>query len=261
MRGWMQVSKVVRIKDVIIGEGITKICIPMVGETISLLIDEASFLKDLDFDVVEWRVDFYEDAMNIEKVKGALQKIREIIIDKPIIFTFRSAKEGGNKNVSTEFYVELNKAITETKLVEVIDVELFMNEGAIKELVEIAHANDVRVIISNHDFYKTPPKEEIIARLFRAFQLGGDLPKIAVMPTCAADVITLLDATRIMKEQYADGPIITISMAGKGVISRLSGELFGSALTFGAAKNISAPGQIFAEDLRRTMELLHRHLG
>lgn len=253
-------KKVVTIKNVKIGEGVPKICVPMVGETIDQLVEEANFLKNLDLDVVEWRVDFFENVTNIDKVKEALQAIRTVLTDKPIIFTFRSAKEGGQKEVSTEFYFELNKRIVETKQVEVIDVELFNEEEDVKDLVEAAHINGLAVIISNHDFKKTPSKEEIISRLRKAAELGGDLPKIAVMPTCAADVITLLDATRIMNEEYAKGPIITMSMAGKGVISRLSGEIFGSALTFGAAKKVSAPGQISVVDLRKTIQLLHNNL-
>jgi len=253
-------KKVVKIKDVIIGEGLPKICVPMVGETIPELIEEANFLKELDLDVVEWRVDFFKDVTNIDKVKEALKAIREVLVDSPIVFTFRSAKEGGQKEVTSTFYVELNKSIARTKLVEVIDVELFNNEKDVKDLVEAAHENGVVVIISNHDFHKTPEKEEIISRLRKAQELGGDLPKIAVMPTCAKDVITLLDATRIMNEEYADGPIITMSMAGKGIISRLSGELFGSALTFGAAKKASAPGQISVVDLRKSIELLHNNI-
>lgn len=253
-------SKVVTIKGVTIGKGLPKICVPMVGETIPQLTLEANYLKDLDLDVIEWRVDFFKDVRDIDKVKSALQAIRTILVDKPIIFTFRSAKEGGQTEVSKTFYVELNKSIAGSKLVDVIDVELFNDEKDVKALIETAHANGVAVIISNHDFDKTPPKEEIISRLRKAQELGGDIPKIAVMPTCAADVITLLDATRIMKEEYADCPIITMSMAGKGVISRLSGELFGSDLTFGAAKKVSAPGQISVVDLRKTIELLHNNL-
>jgi len=250
-------KKIVKIKDVIIGEGLPKICVPMVGETIPELVEEAEFLKDMDLDVIEWRVDFFKDVTNINKVKQALQVIRTVLSLKPIIFTFRSAKEGGQKEVATEFYVELNKLVAQSKLVEVIDVELFNDEKDVKELVNVAHASGVAVIISNHDFHKTPEKEEIISRLCKAQELGGDIPKIAVMPTCARDVITLLDATRIMNEKYAIGPIITISMAGKGIISRISGELFGSALTFGSGNKVSAPGQISVVELRKTIKLLN----
>ncbi|MBU3102113.1 MULTISPECIES: type I 3-dehydroquinate dehydratase [Clostridium] len=253
-------KKIVKLKKITIGEGIPKICIPMVGETISELLKEAEILKDIDFDVLEWRVDFFKDVANIDNVKKALHGIRAVLGEKPIIFTFRTAKEGGQKEVTTEFYFALNKAIVTSKLVEVIDVELLSGEKDILELVNIAHKNDIFVIISNHDFEKTPGKEEIISRLCKAQDLGGDIPKIAVMPTCAADVITLLDATRIMNEKYANGPIISISMAGKGIISRLSGELFGSALTFAAAKKSSAPGQISAVELRKIITLLHNNI-
>lgn len=253
-------GKIVTIKGVDIGKGLPKICVPMVGETTEDLIEEANFLKNIDTDVVEWRVDFFKEVMNIDKVKESLKLIRKIIPYKPMIFTFRSAKEGGEAKVTKEFYVELNKTIAETKLVDVIDVELFNDEKDIKELVSAAHKNGAVVIISNHDFNKTPTKEEIISRLRKAQELGGDIPKIAVMPKSIHDVITLLDATNIMKEKYANCPIITMSMAGKGVISRISGEIFGSDLTFGAAKKASAPGQISVTDLRKAIELLHNNL-
>ncbi len=57
-------------------------------------------------------------------------------------------------------------------------------------------------------------------------------------------MLTLLAATPEMQEQYADRPIITMSMAKTGVISRLAGEVFGSAATFGAVKKASAPANL-----------------
>ncbi|MDP4105173.1 MAG: type I 3-dehydroquinate dehydratase [Bacillota bacterium] len=253
-------KKTVTVKGITIGEGAPKVCVPMVGENLQQLIEEAELLKTLDLDVVEWRVDFFEQVEEIEKVKAALAEIRSILPDTPLIFTFRSAKEGGEKEITPEYYVELNKAIAETRQADIIDVELFSEENGVHALIEAAHAKNVYVIISNHDFAKTPSKEEIISRLRKAQELGGDLPKIAVMPNNTADVLTLLEATSVMFEQYADRPIITMSMSGKGMISRLSGELFGSALTFGAAKKASAPGQVAVAELQNVLSLLHTNL-
>ncbi|MEH6991928.1 type I 3-dehydroquinate dehydratase [Neobacillus drentensis] len=250
----------VSIKGISIGEGAPKICVPMVGKTIPELTEEAEFLKATDLDVVEWRVDFFDDVEDLEKVKDALGAIRSILYETPLVFTFRSAKEGGEKEVSTEYYFELNKVMVESGQIDIVDVELFNDEEEIKLLISAAHDNKVYVIISNHDFDKTPDKEEIISRLRKAQNLGGDLPKIAVMPKSAADVLTLLDATNTMNEQYADRPIITMSMAGKGLISRLAGEIFGSALTFGAAKKASAPGQVPVTELRNILSLINRSL-
>ena len=116
------VVKSVIVKGVTIGDSIPKVCVPMVGETVSQLIEEAAFLKTIDLDVVEWRVDFFEDSEKVDAVKAALTEIRAILKEKPLIFTFRSAKEGGNKQVSEEYYLDLNKAVTETGLVDIIDV-------------------------------------------------------------------------------------------------------------------------------------------
>ncbi|MDR4945732.1 type I 3-dehydroquinate dehydratase [Neobacillus cucumis] len=253
-------TKTIAVRGITLGEGAPKICVPMVGTSLNQLIEEANYLKTLDLDVVEWRVDFFEHVEELEKVKEALREIRAILTETPLVFTFRSAKEGGEKEVSTAFYFELNKAIAETGLVDIVDVELFNEESNVKELIHAAHAKNVFVIISNHDFHGTPAKEEIITRLRKAQELGGDLPKIAVMPNSTADVLTLLDATTTMNEQYADRPIITMSMSGKGVISRLAGEIFGSALTFGAAKKASAPGQVAVQELRSVLNLLHTSL-
>ena len=257
---WEQMTKTVTVRDIVIGEDTPKICVPLVGETHAQLKEEAEFLKTIDLDLVEWRVDFFDKVEEIEQVKKALVEIRTLLPNTPLIFTFRSHKEGGNKEISTSFYFQLNKTTAETGMVDIIDVELFHDEQEVLAIIEKAHAKNVFVIISNHDFEKTPTKEEIISRLRKAQALGGDIPKIAVMPTSAADVLTLLDATNTMKEQYADRPFITMSMAGRGVISRLAGEVFGSAVTFGAAKKASAPGQVNVKELRSVLNLLHESL-
>ena len=74
-------------------------------------------------------------------------------------------------------------------------------------------------------------------------EYGADIPKIAVMPQSVDDLIVLLDATNTMKTKYADRPFITMSMSGTGLVSRLAGAVFGSACTFGAGIEASAPGK------------------
>ncbi|NLL81887.1 MAG: type I 3-dehydroquinate dehydratase, partial [Tissierellia bacterium] len=109
-------------------------------------------------------------------------------------------------------------------------------------------------------FFKTPEKDEIVSRLRKMQNMGADIPKIAVMPQSTEDVLTLLAATNEMHTKYADRPIITMSMGPLGVISRLSGELLGSSMTFGALGALSAPGQIPVDELITTLEILHKAL-
>ena len=237
-----------------------RVCVPIVGKAKTDILEEAKNITTLPVDVVEWRVDWYEDIFDFAKTEATMQALREVLGEMPILFTFRTSKEGGEKAIETETYVELNQNAAKTGLIDLVDVEAFTGDEAVKAIVEIAHANGVKVIASNHDFHKTPAKEEIVSRLRKMQELGADIPKIAVMPQNTKDVLTLLAATEEMASEYADRPIITMSMSGTGVISRLCGEVFGSALTFGAVGKVSAPGQMGIEDLTTVIGLLHKSL-
>lgn len=250
----------VKVRNIEIGAGIPKICVPIVGITREEILAAAENIKSTKADVVEWRVDWYEDIFDFTKTEATMQALREVLGEMPILFTFRTSKEGGEKAIETEAYVELNQNAAKTGLVDLVDVEAFTGDDVVKAVVEIAHENGVKVIASNHDFHKTPAKEEIVSRLRKMQELGADIPKIAVMPQNKKDVLTLLAATEEMVSEYADRPIITMSMSGTGVISRLCGEVFGSALTFGAVGKVSAPGQMGIEDLTTVLGLLHKSL-
>lgn len=250
----------VKVRNVEIGTGIPKICVPIVGVTKDEILKAAETIKTTAADVVEWRVDWYEDIFDFGKTEETMKELREVLGDTPILFTFRTSKEGGEKSIETDTYVELNQKAACTGLIDLVDIEAFTGDDAVKAVVAAAHENGVKVIASNHDFHKTPDQDEIVTRLRKMQELGADLPKIAVMPQNKKDVLTLLQATEEMVSEYADRPIITMSMSGQGVISRLCGEVFGSALTFGAVGKASAPGQMGAEDLSTVLGLLHKSL-
>ena len=250
----------VKIRDIEIGAGAPKIIVPIVGITKEDIIEEAKTFDSIPVDVVEWRADWFEDVFNTEKVIATAKKLQNLLQDIPVLFTFRTSKEGGEKEISPKDYVALNIAVADSGYVDLIDVEAFTGDDIVTDMITRAHAAGVKVIASNHDFFKTPEKDEIVRRLCKMQELGADIPKIAVMPTCRQDVLTLLGATLEMQEHYADRPIITMSMAGTGIVSRLTGESFGSALTFGAASKASAPGQIGVEQLKQVLDIIHSSL-
>ncbi|WP_277584838.1 type I 3-dehydroquinate dehydratase [Psychrobacillus antarcticus] len=247
--------QIVSIRDVHIGKGVPKVIVPLMGTTLKELLFEIKTIKRLNLDIVEWRADLLEDIEDLTKVKQTLSVLREELYPIPLLFTFRTHREGGNKTIEDSYYETLLVEVMKTKEIDLLDVELFSPK--VMEIMESAKENDVVIIMSNHDFDKTPAKEEIIWRLKRMQELGAHIPKIAVMPNNPSDVLTLLDATYTMQSVYADRPIITMSMAATGAISRLAGEIFGSVATFGAGVSSSAPGQIPASDLKYILELLH----
>lgn len=250
----------VKVRNIEIGSGVPKICVPIVGVTKDEIIAEAKTFDSIPVDVVEWRVDWFEGVFEFDKVEDVLKDLREVLKDTPILFTFRTSKEGGEKAIDNDVYVELNQNAAKTGLIDLVDVEMFTGEAEVAAIIETAHSCGVKVVASNHDFHKTPEKDEIVSRLCKMQEAGADIPKIAVMPQNKKDVLTLLAATEEMYTEHADRPIITMSMAGTGVVSRLCGEVFGSALTFGAAGKASAPGQMGVEDLKTVLSLLHKSL-
>lgn len=247
----------IKVRDIEIGAGAPKIIVPIIGVTKEDILNEAKTFDSIPVDVVEWRVDWFEHVFEFDKVEDVLKELRTALGNIPLLLTFRTKKEGGEKAIDTKDYKELNLRAAKTGYVDFIDVEIFTGNDVVREIIDGAHAAGVRIIASNHDFFKTPAKSDIIYRLRKMQDMGADIPKIAVMPQSKRDVLTLLCATEEMVTDYADRPIITMSMAGTGVISRLCGEVFGSSMTFGAAKKASAPGQMGVNDLNTVLDLLH----
>lgn len=247
--------KTVTVDHITIGDGLPKIIVPMVGNTAEELEKEAELIHTLDCDLVEWRIDFFEQVSNFQAVASLSHNLKAIL-EKPLLITFRTKNEGGVYDLSESDYFELYKTIISNGNLNLLDVELFMPEKQVNELIDLAHKNEIKIIMCNHDFQKTPEKEEIIHRLRSMQDKGADICKIAVMPTASEDVLTLLDATREMFETYAQVPLITMSMGALGMISRVSGQVFGSAATFGSATTASAPGQVPVVELRKMLETL-----
>ena len=253
-------GNVIEVRGVKIGEGIPKIIVPIVGVTKEEILAAAASFQEVRLDIVEWRVDWFEDVFDFAKVEDVMKDLRAALGSTPILFTFRTSKEGGEKPIEPADYAKLNISAAQTGLVDMIDVEAFTGDEIVKEIIAGAHAAGVKVVASNHDFGKTPEKDDIVGRLRKMQELGADIPKIAVMPKNKKDVLVLLSATEEMATDYADRPIITMSMAGTGLISRLCGEVFGSSYTFGAVGKASAPGQMNAADLDTVLNLIHNSL-
>ncbi len=248
----------VKLRSVTLGEGIPKICVPLVGRDIEELRQGCAALKPGDYDVVELRIDWLDDVESPDAVKAAIAAVRTALPDSaPLLFTFRTLKEGGNRAIEPDAYEALIALAVSTGLVDAIDVEMFTERAHLKRIVANAHKAGIKVVMSSHDFGKTPPREEIVGRLVTQQELDADVVKIAVMPRSRRDVVTLIEATEEFTTHKARKPAITMSMGGLGVVSRLTGEAFGSCLTFGAVGTASAPGQVNAHNLKSVLELVH----
>ncbi len=252
-------SGMVEVRGIRIGEGIPKVCIPVMGMNCEEILISAGQVLKAKPDLLEWRADWFLKMHTAEELLPVLEKLREAVGELPLLFTIRTAAEGGEAEIDGTVYARINRKVILSGRIDLVDIELLQKENIVSRLLEEARAAGVKTVISNHDFSATPKKEELVKRLLRMRQLGADIPKIAVMPRDTGDLLALLAATREAVERYSIGPVITMSMGQTGVLSRCCGEIFGSAVTFASAGQASAPGQMEAEDLQILLKLFHKY--
>ena len=246
----------VKIRNILLGEGVPKIAVPNVGSTEEEILTSTKEIAAVKPDLMEWRIDYY--AAGIEDTAQLIdtgRKIRELIGELPLLVTFRTKSEGGVCQLEENRYLDLVDQIIVNRLGDAVDIELFHEEKRIESLVSEAKNYNVVVIMSNHDFEKVPAKDVIEFRLKKMANLGADVPKLACMPHNVEDVLTLLEATNAVHNEI-ENPIITMAMGDIGKVTRIAGQVFGSSLSFGAVGKSSAPGQLSIEELRKAEKYL-----
>ncbi|EJE99965.1 type I 3-dehydroquinate dehydratase [Liquorilactobacillus mali] len=244
--------KSTKIRNVILGKGRPKIAVPVTGKTEQKILEEAREIVAKKPDLIEWRIDFFQDVTDFTTLADIAAKIRNIIKDTALLVTFRTYQEGGNLNLPDEEYFKIIRTLIENRLGDAVDIERYHDEKNLAPLLTLSKTKQVIIIMSNHDFYKTPSKHTIVERLQSMEKFGADVAKIAVMPIDKKDVLELLSATQEASESI-DIPIITMSMGDLGKVSRICGETFGSSLTFASVTAASAPGQIELTHLRQEL--------
>ncbi|MDZ5783931.1 type I 3-dehydroquinate dehydratase [Marinococcus luteus] len=229
------------------------VCVPLIGISENELLDEIKQIIQKEPDLIEWRADFFEDIGNFEKVLDALEQVRKEIGDIPLLFTIRSIHEGGQKiELNENDKIELIKRVCATRHIDFIDYELENNKEHIEEVRKNADKNNIKLILSFHNFHQTPSEEEMLAKLHKAGNNKADIAKLAVMPNNMTDVLAVLQVTEKTNDELAI-PVVTMAMGSDGAITRLAGWKTGSLFTFGIGKGSSAPGQVPIE-LIKSME-------
>lgn len=258
----MQTSKPITLKgQPVAGGKFPLICTPLVGRSLEKIMAELDVVLAKKPDVLEWRVDFFEQIGDTAAVIAAAQAIKTKAGATPLLFTRRSTLEGGEKIALNESQViALYSAVCESRSIDLIDYEMANDATNIAQVRATAKAHEIGLVLSFHNFSYTPGLETLAAKFLMADQLGADVAKVAVMPRNLDDVLTLLTATHEASKKLRI-PLISMSMGPLGSLTRLFGWTFGSALTFAVGAASSAPGQVPIEDLNSVLAILQKSMG
>jgi len=240
--------------------GPTRVIVPIVATSARAAQDQAIVIADTDADMVEWRADYLTEQAKIsrgiritrlpeaDRLVALASILRVLVAPKPLIFTWRTADEGGKASpYGDSNYEAVTRAVIAAHAASLVDVQV--RQPSALRLIEEAHNYKVPVIGSWHDVVRTPSEESMVKTLAMMEEAGVDVVKMAVTARRDADVTALMNATAA-REAVAEVPLITVAMGEMGLVSRVLGHIFGSAATFATVGGSSAPGQPTLADLR-----------
>lgn len=239
----------VTINETTLGDGVVKVCVPIVGANEKEILAQAAEAAGFCPDFLEWRADYFEGLTDTKRVLAVIEELGVTLGALPMIFTVRTKEEGGLADVSGACYSELLVRVLTQGIIKLADVEIYKSDIDAADLIKRLKGAGGYVLASSHHFDTTPEADAMRRTLDEMETLGADILKLAVMPKCMEDVLSLLKVT-MEKSRTSECPVITMSMGRMGTISRVSGARFGSALTFATVGPASAPGQIPIEDMR-----------
>lgn len=249
-----------KIKGKSIGDGMPCICVPVMEKEKEAIINEIKCLSKSSADMIEWRVDAFENLTDFNEIRDIFDEVKPFLKDKIFLYTFRSKKQGGCAAVDAETLSDLHDLAAESGCVDLIDLEYFEIERPARKIHELQEKG-VKIIASHHDFEETPEAGVMKMLLEKMCAGNADIVKLAVMPMTEQDVLDVLAVTSAFKHENPDTPVVTMSMGNMGVISRLCGESFGSCITFAAHKQASAPGQMALEDVSKILQMIHESIS
>lgn len=224
-----------------------KIIIPIAGVTLYELEKEIETLNKLNFDIVEWRADYFKGGESLKDIALSLRSL--LNTDKQLLFTLRTANQGGVEITDTE-YVSAYIDIINSGAVDIIDTE---NTAANSYIIDHALSKSVLSILSHHEFNSAPSKEEInkIARELSAYK--SDIIKLAFTAKTAGDTFAILHSGL----ELESGRYIIVPMGDAGKFGRAVAGFAGSVAVYACHKTQTAQGQLSLAEIQALFNVLY----
>ncbi|MCI9083941.1 MAG: type I 3-dehydroquinate dehydratase [Lachnospiraceae bacterium] len=249
-----------KIKGYSLGTGKPVICVPITETGKNEIRKAAQQGIKQGAAALEWRMDWYSQVDQWNQVEEVLEELSEMCRNTILLCTFRSKAQGGQREIAEETYRLLLKSIAGNGGADLLDVEVRELLEA-SDVIEQLHGMGQKVIGSQHYFSYTPDVQQMRREFQDMQRTGADIGKLAVMPQTSMDVIHLMEAAAGMKESSPEYLLAAMAMGGLGAVSRVSGQLFGSCITFASAGKASAPGQLLIEDTIMILDKLSESMG
>jgi 3-dehydroquinate dehydratase I len=216
-------------------------------------------IEKIETKLIEHRIDYLKNINSlIEKenyclVKNCLAKIYLKFNEKEFIVTCRNIGQGG-KFLGSESQ-RINILINAIEAgANFVDIEIETEKVLIDKIISKAREKNCKVIISMHDFKKTPSFEKLLEIMALQKSLGADIGKIVCMPKNIENCNILLNL--LIEAKKINFPLISFGMGEIGKFTRPVSLIYGSPFTFVSFNKASAPGQLIKEDIELILNMV-----
>ncbi|MGX6961225.1 type I 3-dehydroquinate dehydratase [Vagococcus xieshaowenii] len=228
----------------------SNICLPLMARNEADLLVEVDKLVNAKPDIIEWRVDYFDDFETIDLMTDLVNKITPKLNNIPLLVTLRTKREGGKADISDSLYVQLIEQYATHLIIDFLDIQ-FHSVKNHEGLLTLLKHQQIILVISYHDFTKTLSKEEMM-KLLKEMQhyYPSSVYKLAQMPRDFEDVLNVMSVSyEVGKEET----VIMIAMGELGKVTRVLTKQLNSWLTFVSLDALSAPGQMTIEQAKELL--------
>ena len=215
------------------------ICASIPAEDPESLRDKINRAFSFGANYIEIRFDFL-DLSDMEEALKIAENIRE-----KAVFTLRTPREGGKFKGNNNDRIEWLKKLAMAKPM-LLDIE-YSTIRSNDDLANYCKTQKIPVLLSWHDFEKTPPKDQLKYMLEKMRVYSNHIK----MVTTAINIVDALRILDLLYENTAESNLIAFSMGEAGIISRIMCTIVGrSPFTYAALEESTAPGQLTVVQMR-----------
>ncbi len=211
-----------------------KLCVPIKKSKVRDVIFQLK-KAEKEADIVEIWLDEISDLN-----ESSEHKI-DLISKKPLLY-----------KVSKQSIAKIEHLLKTIKNIEYLDLDISIEKNIIKKIKE--KFPQIQLIISHHDFKKTPTQKELISLVETMFTKGADIAKIATKANKIEDSLNMLSLlSQITKNGQKS---ICLCMGKLGRLTRITGHLLGNYLMYAPMEEAdqTASGQIPVKELKRILK-------
>jgi 3-dehydroquinate dehydratase type I len=234
----------------------TLICVPLINETIEGMFNTGVRCKTMGADLLEFRLDFLKEPINDSLLTELLHLSKQIGL--PGIITNRPNWEGGKFDGAEESRLSIMQKCISMGF-DYVDLELNINNEKLVQLITKARDNQVKTIVSYHNFQNTPEQAEILEKLKQCSTAGGEPAKVAVNCKNYRDGLNVLKAGAAANKLNLSFSVM--GMGEFGSVTRILSPAIGCKIVYASSGEDSkvVDGQVELGTLKELWDILGYH--